>query len=87
MKLTDDEERREYELKVLQMETNIRKLDSDLRYESRKFAVQLVVGAAALLGAGAAAGNYLAHHEPPAPPPAPPQVIVVQVPTAPAAHP
>ncbi len=65
------------------METNIRKLDSDLRTESRKFAVQLVVGAAALLGAGAAAGNYFAHHEPPAPP----QVIVVQVPAAPATHP
>jgi hypothetical protein len=57
------------------METNIRKLESGLRYESRKFAVQLVVGAAA--------GNYFARHEPPTPP----QVIVVQVPAAQAAHP
>jgi hypothetical protein len=65
------------------METNIRKLESDLRYESRKFTVQIVVGAAALLGAGAAVGNYIGHHDATSPP----QVIVVQVPATPAAHP
>jgi hypothetical protein len=45
---------------------NMDKLRSDLKYESRKFMLQAIVVAAALLGSGAAVGgfvvNYLDHH-------------------------
>ncbi len=65
------------------METNIKKLESDLRYESRKFTVQAIVGVAVSVGAGVALANYVEAHRPPTPP----QVIVVQVPAAPARTP
>jgi hypothetical protein len=65
------------------METNIRKLESDLRYEGRKFTVQLLVGAAICVGAGVTLANYVENHRPPTPP----QVIVVQVPATPASRP
>ena len=45
---------------IAQMRANEDKLRSDMRYESRKFLVQALVGAAALLGAGAALGSYFA---------------------------
>ena len=45
---------------IAQMRATEAKLRSDMRYESRKFLVQLVVGAGALLGAGAALGSYFA---------------------------
>ena len=45
---------------IAQMGANEEKLRSDVRYENRKFLTQLLVGAAALLGAGAAVGNYFA---------------------------
>ncbi len=53
------------------MAVNIEKLRSDIKYESRKFAVQLVLGFAAALGAGIALANYVnsrpaAHAAPPA---------------------
>jgi hypothetical protein len=45
---------------------NMDKLRSDLKYESRKFLLQAIVAAAALLGSGAAVGglvvNYIDHH-------------------------
>jgi len=74
-----------------QMAINIEKMRSDMAWESRKFLLQAVVSAAALVGASAALGNYLARREPPAPP-APPQVIfqpgsTVVTPAAPAAQP
>jgi hypothetical protein len=57
-----------------QMAINIEKIRSDMVWESRKFLLQAVVSAAALVGAGAALGNDLARREPPPPAP-PPQVI------------
>ncbi len=78
MSLTQAQEEREYELSVAQMETNIEKLRNDIRYESRKFAVQLVVGAAACLGVGVALANYVNSRPPlPATPAPPPQVIII----------
>ncbi len=57
------------------MAVNIEKLRSDLRYESRKFALQLVVAIAASVGAGVALANWVNSRA--APPPvvqaAPPQ--------------
>ena len=41
------------------MAVNIEKLRSDLRYESRKFALQLVVAIAASVGAGVALANWV----------------------------
>jgi hypothetical protein len=74
-----------------QMALNIEKMRSDMVWESRKFLLQAVVSAAALLGAGAVLGNYLARHEP-APPAPPPRVIfqpasIVVTPAAPATQP
>lgn len=47
------------------------KLRSDVKYESRKFLLQAIVAAAALLGSGAAVGgfvvNYIDHHTAAAP--------------------
>ena len=59
MPLSQDQEDREYERRMDQMAVNIEKLRSDIRYESRKFAVQLVLGFAASLGAGIALANYV----------------------------
>ncbi len=84
MPLTQEQEEREYGLRVAKMETNIEKLRSDIRYESRKFVVQAIIAAAALVGAGVAIGNYVARNRPPENP-LPPQVIVI--PQAPAATP
>jgi hypothetical protein len=74
-----------------QMAINIEKMRADMVWESRRFLLQAVVSAAALVGAGAALGNYLARREP-APPPPPPQVIfqpgsIVVTPAAPATQP
>ena len=78
MSLTQGQEDREYELRVEQVETNIDKLRSDLRYEGRKFAVQLFVGFAVSVGAGVALANYVNNRPPlPAPPAPPPQIIYV----------
>ncbi len=41
------------------MTINIEKMQSDMRWEFRRFAVSLVVAAAAIGGAGAAIGSYL----------------------------
>ncbi len=56
------------------MAVNIEKMRADmltsqklLAWETRKFVISIVVGAAALLGAGVALGNYFTNlHNPPA---------------------
>ncbi len=80
MPLMDDQELLEHELRVRTMQTNIDqgrlnmdKLRSDLRYESREFFVQVLVGAAVCVGAGVTLANYV-NSRPPLPAP-PPQVI------------
>ena len=81
MPLTQDQDDHEYELRIEQMNANIAqmraneaKLRSDVRFENRKFLVQLLVGSAALLGAGAALGSYFAPRSGPG------QTIIVNVP-------
>ena len=57
-----------------QMRLNIEKMRTDMRWESRKFAVQLVVGMAAVAAASATVATYVARLQPaPAP-----QTIVIQ---------
>ena len=60
---------------------NIDKMRADMRWESRRFAVQLVIGLAAAVGAGAALGNYFTKNAPSALVPvqvqAPPPIIYV----------
>ncbi len=95
MPLTQDQEEREYELRIQQMQTNIEKMRADLQatqkqldWETRKFVVQLVVGVAASVGAGVALANYVNSRPPAPPPPAPPPQIIYIQPIAPApAHP
>ena len=74
MPLSVEQEEREYALRIEQMQTNIDKLRSDMRYESRKFGVQLVVGAAACVAAGIALANYVNSRQAP---PLPPQIVVL----------
>jgi hypothetical protein len=63
----DDEER---QLRIDQMTVNIEKMRFDMaetqrkaelnqRWENRKFLLQMVLAAAALMGAGVALGNYI----------------------------
>jgi len=80
MPLSDEQEQAEYELRMAQMQQNIEKLRSDIRYESRKFMLQSLVAAAALVGAGAALGNYVANRGSPPAAQAPPSVFVYVLP-------
>ncbi len=66
---TRDQE--EQDLRIDQMAINIEKMRADMRWETWKFVISLVLASAALLGAGAAIGNYLANH--PQSPPTPTQ--------------
>jgi hypothetical protein len=65
------------------VKTNMQTLESDLRDENRKFAVQAAIGAVILAGVGFAFGNYVGRHRPPTQP----QVIVIQFLAQPTAHP
>ena len=58
-----------------QMRANSDKLRNDVRYESRKFAAQALVAAAACVGAGIALANWVNNrpNQPPAVQTAPPQ--------------
>ena len=62
------------------MSVNIEKMRSDMatqqKWETRKFGVQLVVGAAACVGAGVALANYVNSHRTADTPP--PQIIYLQ---------
>jgi hypothetical protein len=77
---TDDEER---QLRIDQMTVNIEKMRADMKWEARKFLLQAMVAAAALVGAGAALGNYLARQAPPSAPMFPPGTVIT-IPPAPA---
>ena len=59
MPLTPDQEQREHELRVEQMTVNIEKLRNDIRYEHRKFRVQLLALLVGAFAAGAAWVKYL----------------------------
>ena len=54
MPLTQDQEEIEHELRVDQVTINIEKMRSDIRYENRKFLVQLVAGLSTAFAAGVA---------------------------------
>lgn len=54
MPLTQEQEDREYELRVDQMTVNIEKLRNDIRYENRKFVVQAIAGLSTAFAAGVA---------------------------------
>ena len=45
------------------MTVNIEKMRTDLKWETRKFAVQLAIAAAALLAAGVAIGRFVVFHQ------------------------
>ena len=87
MPLTQDQEEREYELRVEQMQTNIEKLRADMKWENRKFLVQFVLAMAAAVGAGVALANYVNSRPPAPPPPAPPPQIIYIQPGPPPASP
>lgn len=74
MPLRVEQEEREYQLRIEQMQTNIDKFRNDMRYEGRKFVLQVVIGAAACVAAGVALANYVNSHQAPA---LPPQIIVL----------
>ncbi len=46
------------------MAVNIEKMRADMRWETKKFVVSAVIGAAALVGAGIAMGNYFTRQGP-----------------------
>ena len=95
MPLTQDQEERDYELRIEQMQTNIEKMRADMKasqkqldWETRKFIAQFVVALAAALGAGVALANYVNSRPPAPPPPAPPpQIIYIQPGPPPPARP
>jgi DNA-binding transcriptional regulator YiaG len=69
---TRDQE--EQDLRIDQMTINIEKLRSDMKWETRKFAVSAALATAAAVGAGVGIGNLIwAHREPRQP-------IVIQLP-------
>lgn len=57
--MSDDRER---QLRIQLMTTQIERLRQEIRTENRKFAVQLLVGAAAILAAGVAIGRFWLFH-------------------------
>ena len=73
--LDDVEERR---LRIEQMTINIDKMHADMRWETRKFVVSLLLGTAAAVGAGAALGTYIARQPQQPLPTPPPQTIIIQ---------
>ena len=58
MPLTQDQEQREHELRVDQMTVNIEKMRKEMRYETRKFVVQLFIAIVGAFAAGAAWVKY-----------------------------
>jgi len=73
MPLTEDEERAEYSLRMDQMTVNVEKMRFDIqaeidrrealqRWETRKFAVQLLLGFTAAIAAGVALGRFWLFH-------------------------
>ena len=86
MAFTDDQELLEYELRVKQMQTNIGQMEKDATWETRKFVLQVFVGAAVCVGAGVALANYVNRKSPDPAPAPPPQIIYLvpgQAPSAP----
>jgi hypothetical protein len=65
MPLSPEQEQREHELRVMQMETYIEKMRRELRDENRKFVLQLLATLAVTIGATAAVTtavvNYVNH--------------------------
>jgi hypothetical protein len=55
----DDEER---QLRITLMTTQIERLRQEIKTDNRKFAVQLLIGAAAILGVGVAIGRFWLFH-------------------------
>jgi hypothetical protein len=45
------------------MTINIEKMRADMKWETRKFVVQIVIAFAAVLAAGVAIGRFLAFHQ------------------------
>jgi hypothetical protein len=60
----DDEEQ---ELRINQMTINIEEMRADMKWETRKSVVSLLLATAVAVGAGAALGNYVATRPTPAP--------------------
>jgi len=61
MPSTQDQEEREHQLRVDQMAINIEKMRAEMRYETRKFVVQLIAGLGTAFAGGAAALGLILH--------------------------
>lgn len=57
--MSDDRER---QLRIMLMTTQVERLRQEMKTENRKFVVQLLIGAAALLAAGVAIGRFWLFH-------------------------
>lgn len=55
------EDEREQQLRIDLMTIQIERLRQEIRTENRRFMVQLLLAAAALVGAGIAIGHFLLH--------------------------
>jgi hypothetical protein len=70
--VTPEEEREEHELRVEQMTVNIEKMRADMRTETWKIGISLVIGFAAAIGAGVGIATYFGKPSPL------PQTIIIQ---------
>ena len=57
--MTDDRER---QLRIALMTTQTERLRQEIKMETRKFLVQLLIGSAAILAAGVAIGRFWLFH-------------------------
>jgi hypothetical protein len=59
LSMSDDRER---QLRIALMTTQTERLRQEIKTENRKFLVQLLIGAAAMLGVGVAIGRFWLFH-------------------------
>lgn len=62
VRMSDADDAHERELRIDLMAIQIERLRQEIKMENRKFAVQLIVAAAALLGVGVAIGRFWLFH-------------------------
>jgi hypothetical protein len=60
--MTTIRDQEEQDLRIDQMTINIEKMRTEMRWETRKFVVQVVLAAAALFATGIAVGRFFLSH-------------------------